>query len=617
MIESGLEALAHFTELKILMFLTLGVIIGLVLGVIPGLGGLTGLSILLPLAFTMDPIVSIVFIMGLYAVTTTSDTIPAVLFGVPGTIGSAATIMDGHPMAKKGQAGRALGAAFSASAIGGIFGALLLAVSVPILQPVVLSIGSPQLFAICVFGISLVAILSGNSPIKGIIVGLFGILLSLVGEDAQGSELRWTFDSIYLYEGIPLLPAVIGLFAIPEIVDLVSNRQSISDGKVETRKGQLKGIRDVLDNWFLCLRCSALGSTLGSLPGIGAAVIDWLAYGHGKRSIKNNTFGEGDVRGVIAPESANNAKEGGALIPTISFGIPGSAGMVLVLAVFYMHGYVPGPDMLTTNLSVTYTMVWALTIANIIGAGICFLFADQLAKITLIRMTVLAPLIMSTLFIGAIQGSQSYGDLVCLVAFGVVGWLMKEKDLSRPALALGFVLGGLIERYYFRSISSLGYDWLLDPIVLCVFAITLYGLISPIIKSKFKIIWGVDYTMFLFFGIFAAGLFSMGSWTPLSTVFPTLVCICGIILSLISVSLKPEKELDIHWKNINFFGWLLGYLILSYVIGMLPSIIIFVAAYTRSWKITLIFGMFCYIVFHLILNINWPEPATNLFHNFL
>ena len=612
MIESGLEALSHFTELKILMFLTLGVIIGLVLGVIPGLGGLTGLSILLPLAFTMDPIVSIVFIMGLYAVTTTSDTIPAVLFGVPGTIGSAATIMDGYPMAKNGQAGRALGAAFSASAIGGIFGALLLAVSVPILQPVVLSIGSPQLFAICIFGISLVAILSGSSPIKGITVGLFGILLSLVGEDAQGSELRWTFGSIYLYEGIPLLPAIIGLFAIPEIVDLLSNRQSISEGKVETRKGQLKGIRDVFDNWFLCLRCSALGSTLGSLPGIGASVIDWLAYGHGKRSIKNNTFGKGDVRGVIAPESANNAKEGGALIPTISFGIPGSAGMVLVLAVFYMHGYVPGPDMLTENLSVTYTMVWALTIANIIGAGICFLFADQLAKITLIRISVLAPLIMSTLFIGAIQGSQSYGDLVCLVAFGAIGWLMKEKDLSRPALALGFVLGGLIERYYFRSVSSLGYDWLLDPIVIGVFEITCYGLISPIIKSKLDISWGVDYTMFLFFGIFTAGLFSMSAWTHISTVFPTLICGIGIVLSLISISLKPKKELDIKWENTYFFLWLLGCLVSAYLIGLLPTITLFVLLYTRNWKIALIFGVMSYVIFQMILGISWPYSVYQL-----
>ena len=612
MIESGLEALAHFTELKILLFLTLGVIIGLILGVIPGLGGLTGLSILLPLAFTMDPIVSIVFIMGLYAVTTTSDTIPAVLFGVPGTVGSAATIMDGHPMAKKGQAGRALGAAFSASAIGGIFGALLLAVSIPILQPVVLSIGSPQLFAICIFSISLIAILSSNSPIKGIVIGLFGILLSLVGEDAQGSELRWTFDFIYLYEGIPLLPAVIGLFAIPEIIDLVSNRQSISDGKIETRKGQLKGIRDVFDNWFLVLRCSALGSTLGSLPGIGAAVIDWLAYGHGKRSVKNNTFGEGDVRGVIAPESANNAKEGGALIPTISFGIPGSAGMVLVLAVFYMHGYVPGPDMLTTNLSVTYTMVWALTIANIIGAGICFLFADQLAKITLIRMTVLAPLIMSTLFIGAIQGSQSYGDLVCLVAFGAIGWLMKEKDLSRPALALGFVLGGLIERYYFRSVSSLGYDWLLDPIVIGVFVITCYGLISPIIKSKLDISWGVDYTMFLFFGIFTAGLFSMSAWTHISTVFPTLICGIGIVLSLISISLKPKKELDIKWENTYFLLWLLGCLVSAYLIGLLPTITLFVLLYTRNWKIALTFGVFCLVIFQMVLNISWPQSVYQL-----
>jgi TctA family transporter len=609
MMDSAFLALQNFADLKIIFFLVCGVFIGLILGVIPGLGGLTGLSLLLPLAFTMDPIVSIVFIMGLYAVTTTSDTIPAVLFGVPGTIGSAATTVDGHPMAKNGEAGRALGAAFSASAIGGIFGAMLLAISVPILQPIVLGINSPQLFAICIFSISLIAILSGNSPIKGIVVGLLGIVFAFVGEDSQGNELRWTFNLLYLYEGIPLIPAVVGLFAIPEIVDLLANRKNISDDKIETRKGQFKGIKDVLENWFLVLRCSALGSILGSIPGIGAAVIDWLAYGHGKRTVKNNNFGKGDVRGVIAPEAANNAKEGGALIPTISFGIPGSAGMVLVLAVFYMHGYVPGPEMLTTNLSVTYTMVWALTIANIIGAGICFLFADQLSKITLIRMTVLAPLIMSTVFIGAIQGSQSWEDLVTLVLFGFLGWLMKEKNLSRPVLTLGFVLGGLIESYYFRSVDSLGYKWLLDPIVLGIFAVTIYGLLMTYIKRGIKIRLGLDYTMFIFLGIFAAGLFSMSSWTPISTIFPTLICGTGIILSLISVSLKPEKELDIHWENTGFFVWLLGYLGLSYLIGMLPAIIIFVFAYTRSWKITIIFGLFCYTVFHEILQINWPESV--------
>ena len=488
MMGGALEALLNFTELKVIIFLILGVLTGLILGVIPGLGGLTGLSILLPLAFTMDPIVAIVFIMGLYAITTTSDTIPAVLFGVPGTIGSAATIMDGHPMAKKGEAGQALGAAFSASAIGGIFGALLLAISIPILQPIVISIGSPQLFAICIFGISLVAILSGNSPAKGMVVGAFGILLACVGDDSKAGTLRWTFDSLYLYEGFPLLPVVLGIFAIPEMVEFAFASKTISETKINVRKGQLIGIKETFKNWFLVLRCAGIGSALGSIPGIGAAIIDWIAYAHAKRTIKNSdkTFGKGDIRGVIAPEAANNAKEGGALIPTIAFGIPGSAAMILVLSVFYMHGYVPGPDMLTTNLSVTYTMVWALTIANIIGAGICFIFADRLAKITLIRIGILAPIIMSILFLGAFQGSQAWGDLVILVVFGAIGWIMKELDLSRPALTLGFVLGDLTERYFFRSVSAYDYTWLYDPIVLCIFVMTLYGLTSPIIKRKLR-----------------------------------------------------------------------------------------------------------------------------------
>jgi len=171
---------------------------------------------------------------------------------------------------------------------------------------------------------------------------------------------------------------------------------------------------------------------------------------------------------------------------------------------------------------------------------------------------------------------------------------------------LGFVLGGLIERYYFRSITSMGYEWLLDPIVLCVFAITLYGLISPIIKSKLKIGWGVDYTMFLFLGIFTAGLFSMSEWPHLSTVFPSLICVIGIVLSSISVSLKPEKELDIKWENTYFFLWLLGCLVSAYLIGLLPTIILFVLLYTQNWKIALIFGVMSYVIFQMILDISWP-----------
>lgn len=499
MLGNAIEAAQNMASLERLGFLSFGVLIGLVLGVIPGLGGLVGLSLLLPFTFNMDPYTALAFMMGLQAVVVTSDTIPAVLFGVPGTVGSAATILDGYPMARKGEAGRAFGAAFSASVIGGLFGAFLLAVSVPILRPVVLAIGSPELLAICVFGLSLVAVLSGGSPLKGLVGACIGLMVATAGDDPQTGTLRWTFDSLYLWDGLPVVPLALGLFAIPELADMAITKQSISvDGKTQnTRFGQMAGIRDTLRNWFLVVRCSSIGSSLGAVPGIGASVIDWIAYGHAARSERDAglTFGKGDVRGVIASESSNNAKEGGALVPTIAFGVPGSASMALILGAFLIHGLVPGPDMLTKNLDVTYTLVWSVAIANIIGAGICFAFANELAKVALVRIGILAPVVLAITYVGAFQGSRQWGDIYALLIFGLLGWVMKRLRWPRPPLILGFVLGGLVERYMFISIERYGADWLwvwrdlgneemtFTPYVPIIFAVTLYGVLMPIYRG--------------------------------------------------------------------------------------------------------------------------------------
>jgi len=398
LIHEAVQAFGIIMDPERIGFVLFGVLIGLVLGVIPGLGGLVGLSLLLPFTFDMNPYTALAFLMGLSSVTVTSDTIPAVMFGVPGTVGSAATILDGYPMARKGEAGRAFGAAFSASVIGGLWGALLLGVSIPILRPVMLFIGSPELLSFCIFGLSLAAVLSGGSPLKGLAGACIGLMVATAGDDPQTGTLRWTFDSLYLWDGLPVVPLALGLFAIPELADLAIQQTSIAAGHEDedysdVTTGQWQGVRDTLDNWFLVLRCATIGAGLGAVPGIGASVVDWIAYGHAARTEKGAslTFGKGDVRGVIASESSNNAKEGGALVPTIAFGVPGSASMALILGAFLIHGLVPGPDMVTKRLDVTYTMVWSVAMANIFGAGICFAFAKQLAKIAIVRVGILAP----------------------------------------------------------------------------------------------------------------------------------------------------------------------------------------------------------------------------------
>ena len=588
MLGNAILAFNNMMSLERLGFLSFGVLIGLVLGVIPGLGGLVGLSLLLPFTFNMDPYTALAFMMGLQAVVVTSDTIPAVLFGVPGTVGSAATILDGYPMARKGEAGRAFGAAFSASVIGGLFGALLLGISVPILRPIVLEIGSPELLAICVFGLSLVAVLSGGSPLKGLAGACIGLMVATAGDDPQTGTLRWTFDSLYLWDGLPVVPLALGLFAVPELADMAITKQSISvnaeDQKRDARFGQLDGIRDTFQNWFLVLRCATIGSFLGAVPGIGASVIDWIAYGHAARTEKGaaETFGKGDVRGVIASEASNNAKEGGALVPTIAFGVPGSASMALILGAFLIHGLVPGPEMLTTRLDVTYTLVWSVAIANVLGAGICFAFANQLAKVALIRIGVLAPVVLAITYIGAFQGSRQWGDIYALLIFGLIGWIMKRLRWPRPPLILGFVLGGLVERYMFISVERYGADWLwiwrdfgdgdvrFAPYVPAIFLATLYGVLSPIIKgyrlrakanrqsSKFgfqKEAINPDFVFALIlFGLFATAFGISSGWEFGARLIPQTVAIAAMIfigwLVLSAMFIAPGEKVAVEADGI-------------------------------------------------------------------
>src|ERR1700751_2407174 len=252
-----------------LMFLGLGCIMGLVLGIIPGIGGLNGTAMLLPFPFNMDPYSAFALLLGLGATPATGDPVPAIRFGGPGGAASAATVLDGFPMAKRGEAGRALSAAYMSSLMGGIFGAALLAISIPILRPVMLYLGSPELLAFSVLGISMVAVLSGSAPLRGVAAGCLGVMIAMIGTDPQTGTLRWTFDSLYLWDGLPLTPLLLGVFALPELCDLLIARVAIAadTGMANIYKGQWQGVKDCFAHWWLILRCSWIGGGIGSLPG--------------------------------------------------------------------------------------------------------------------------------------------------------------------------------------------------------------------------------------------------------------------------------------------------------------------------------------------------------------
>src|SRR5215475_6977634 len=464
-----------------------GVCMGLALGILPGIGGVAGLALLLPFTYNIDAPAAFALLLGMGSTTTTADPISAILFGAPGHAASAATTLDGYPMRKRGEAGRALGASYMSALIGGLFGAALMGISLPLLRPIILFMGSPELLAIAVFGISMVSSLSGNTPLRGLAAACFGMMLAMIGTDPQTGTLRWTMDSLYLWEGLPIVPLTLGIFALPELCDLAIGRMAVvQEGMtIDTKTGMLLGIKDCLAHWFLILRCSWIGAAMGAIPGIGVAVIDWIAYGHALRTEKGaaQTFGHGDVRGVIAAESSTNAREGGHLVPTVAFGVPSSAGMAILLGAFLIHGLVPGPDMLTKHLDTTYSMVWSIALANILGSGICFTFSGQLAKLATLRYTLFMPGVLSLIYIGAFEASRNWGDVFSLMFFGILGWAMKHFRWPRPPLVLGFILGGIIERYMFISIERFGAGWLTRPIVIAMFALALLTIMRPLIQD--------------------------------------------------------------------------------------------------------------------------------------
>jgi TctA family transporter len=667
MATSAGKAFLIMMEPQRLMFLALGCIMGLVLGIVPGIGGLAGTAMLLPFTFTMDPYSAFALLLGLGATTATGDPIPAVLFGVPGGAASAATVLDGFPMAKKGEAGRALSAAYMSSLMGGIFGALLLAISIPILRPVMLFIGSPELLAFSILGISMVAVLSGNAPLRGITAGCFGVMIAMIGTDPQTGTLRWTMDSLYLWDGLPLVPLLLGVFALPELCDLLIGRVAISSdtSTANIYKGQWQGVKDCFRNWWLILRCSWIGGGIGSIPGISAAVVDWLAYGHALKTEKgaSQTFGKGDVRGVIASESSNNAKEGGALVPTIAFGVPGSATMAILLGAFLIHGLVPGPDMLTKNLSITYSMVWSVALANILGAGLCYAFSPQFAKIATLRYTLILPAVLGIVYIGAFEASRQWGDLITLLFFGLVGWIMKQAKWPRPPLILGVVLGDTIERYMFISIERYGMSWLLRPVVAVLFLMAIVGLVRPLLAdirsqggvrkmlTSFQAPRFHPAQLFTVFMIIVIGsaVAVASRWDFSARIVPLVVGITALTAAALSLfndmcrkpaapataglagQVQHEVEQKIHMDLTSdtghlptreiivraawFFGYLIGFMAVMAVIGLIPTVAVFVVFFMRweareRWTLVIPYAVtlvvFIWFTFDYIMAVPWP-----------
>jgi putative tricarboxylic transport membrane protein len=637
----------------------IGIGVGFVVGILPGLGGPTTMALMLPFIFKMNAVEAFAFLLGMAAVTATTGDITSILFGVPGEPTTASTIVDGHPMAKNGEAGRALGAALMSSLVGAIIGAFSLAIAIPIVRPLVLTFGSPEFFMIALLGVTFVASLSGGNLLKGLISGGLGFFLATIGLDPISGIQRFTFGQLFLWDGIGLVPVTLGLFAIPEIIDLGIVATSIARQKVEKLGGVMEGIKDTFRHWWLVVRCSALGAYIGVIPGMGGAVSQWLAYAHAVQSSPNKErFGKGAVEGVLGPGAANNSTLGGALIPTIAFGVPGSVVMAILLGAFIIQGIVPGPDMLLPEprgkLSLTFSFVWIIVISNIITVGICLMFLNTLAKVTQIRVSLLMPLILLLVYLGAFAEKNAFADLVVVLVFGVFGWVMVKYGWQRPPLLLGLVLGPLMENRLFLSTDNYGLAWTTRTGVLIIGALTIAGIVYPIVKNRWRNRFAVPFEPSAAKSSAEANLLEKSRWSPVFTLaiialfawalwesknfgfraglfpwaigYPVLaMAVAQLVLELMGKSrggaLESEVDVDlppevVRRRTVGILSWIIGFFLLIWLVGFSYAVPITTLLYLKlsggeKWPITILFTLvtwaFFYGVFEYSLRIPFPE----------
>ena len=662
------------------LFMLIGIAIGFVVGILPGLGGATTLALMLPFIYKMDPTTAFAFLLGSNAVTATTGDITSILFGVPGEGITAATIVDGHPMAKKGEAGRALGAALMSSLVGAVFGAFALALAIPIVQPLVLSIGSSEFFMLALLGITFVASLSGGNILKGLCTGAFGLVLATIGLDPIESVPRFTLDpligedaALFLWDGLSLVSVTVGLFAIPEIIDLSVQGSSIARQSTGKLGGVMQGVMDTFRHWKLVLACSAIGSYIGLIPGLGGGPAQWVAYAHAVQSSPGDKdrFGKGAIEGVLGPGAANNSKEGGSLVPTIAFGVPGSVSMAILLGAFIIQGIVPGPDLLdpAKHLNLTFSFVWIIVVSNIITVAVCLLFLNQLAKITFVKGTLLIPFLLLLIYLGGFAVNNAFGDILMVLIFGAVGWLMVRFDWQRPPLLLGLVLGGIAENNLFIATKVYGAGFVLRPGVLFIFLLILAGLFYPMYQAwrekkrlerheaRFEVP-GVTKTeeavsrnervasgvfALCFVALFAYVLrecfWGFGAYEERAALFPVIIGLPAFAIS-IAVFVKEiatTSKVVVHGeegveeveeispeetrrRTLAIGAWVVGFFISIWLIGFVPSSLVATFLYLKfgareGWLITVILTATAYVFFAGIFD--WllvlPFPPGDLF----
>jgi TctA family transporter len=467
-----------------------GTLLAMVFSAIPGLNSASLMALAIPVTYAWDPITTMLIFGAFVGGATFMGSMTAILFNIPGKASNAVVLLDGYPMTQKGKAKEAIGSAATASALGSTMGVVILILMIPFMRSAAITMGPAEFLMITVWGLSTLAAIGGNSLIRGLVAAGLGFQLAFIGYDPRTAELRFTFGIDYLSDGLSLVPVLLGLFAVAEVIDLmVTGRKTLSGTREFSElPGRVRdGIREVFNNFPLFIRSSVIGTVIGAIPGVGGSVAGFIAYGQARLTAADSSqFGHGDVRGVIAPEAASDAKDGGALIPTLALGIPGGTGTALLLGVLTLHGLTPGREMLTDHLVLVFVLIWSLFLSNWITSVIGILLVNPMARLTTVRTGRLIPLILIFAAIGAIQYRGLIADLFCTVAFGVLGYLMKRFDWPRIPLVMALALAPLFENslHLTLRLHELGrIDFWSRPIVIVLLILTLFSLMLPLSRK--------------------------------------------------------------------------------------------------------------------------------------
>ena len=463
-----------------------GVAWGIVCGAVPGLGATIGIALLIPFTFGMDPIVALPMLAGVYAGAIYGGGITAVLLGVPGTSADAATVFDGYPLAQKGLANKGLTTSVTASAFGGMFGALVLLFLAPPLARASLAFGPPEFFLLAIFGLTIIAALSPTSILKGILAGLFGLLLGTVGIDPITGDMRFTFGAVYLFDGFPLIPLILGLFAFPRCMSLIADLTLKGTGQISIDADKDGGPKltwaEIWAMRLTYLRSAFLGTIIGIIPGAGANIACFVGYAAAKRAAKDpSLYGTGIPEGVAASEAANNGVCSGSLVPLLTLSIPGSPTAAVILGALMIHGLVPGPDLFTKNAEITYTFIAAGFFANIIMLAMGWYGSRFFGRIAQAPTFILAPAMLLVSLVGAYTVRQYGFDVWVTVGIGTVAYFLTRTGFPMASILLGVILGPMAEGGFRRAMLISQNDltiFVTRPLSLALIVLTIASLVA-------------------------------------------------------------------------------------------------------------------------------------------